>query len=157
MKFDFKITSSYGKRGPIFYHTNEIQVVSPTSMEYNKIFVYGSYETRVNGANTAIAYFNCSIRWLTAQDGWFGWYLTKHFSGNNCGIQARRWLNWLLNNTPNYCTQGNTRRPDGMIYKCTAVYKHGYPEDCIGQEKGTCEECKYWEQVPREDEPDFGF
>lgn len=98
-EFIFKVKEDYGYNGPIFYVTNEVQNPPP---DLNKVAMWGTYESRVNGPNTAYATFYYEIRWPMDPDQWFGFTLNKHFVGDNAGQKARRWLNYLLENSPDY-------------------------------------------------------
>lgn len=102
IQFQFEIGKDYGRKGPIFYYTNLIQLVGYSFPEYGEIYVWGTYEARNNGPKTGYAIFYRQVRWPTNPEQWFGFNLSKHFQGNNIGKQCRRWLNWMLNNCPNY-------------------------------------------------------
>ena len=102
MKFKFHKEMDYGRNGPIFYKTNEIHLEGYSEPKNNKVFVWAKYTMRVNGPKTAYAIFYRQIRWPTNPDQWLGFNLSKHFDGNNAGLKARRWINWLLNNCPMY-------------------------------------------------------
>ena len=43
------------------------------------------------------------------------------------------------------------------IFTCTADIKDGYPEDCIGQEQGSCKGCSHYKLVKVEDLPELPF
>ena len=101
-KFDFILETDYGNSRMKHYITDVIQKAEYKEQEYSKIFVWGNYTTRNNGPNTSCANFYKQYRWPSKEENWFGFHLLKHFKGNNTGLQARKWLNFLLNNTPDY-------------------------------------------------------
>jgi hypothetical protein len=102
--FLFSVSQDYGKRGPIFYSSNEIPLFLYGFDVHSKIYVWSKYTTRVNGPNTAYGEFYFQVRWPSNKKQWFGWHITKHFKGNNAGLQARGWLNYMLKKCPCYIT-----------------------------------------------------
>lgn len=105
MRFLFEVDKHYGKRGPIFYKSQEVPLRLYGFSEHSKIFVWAKYQMRVNGPKTSYGEFYFQVRWPSDPTQWFGWNITKHFNGNNAGLKARGWLNYLLNNCPCYVTK----------------------------------------------------
>jgi len=64
------------------------------------------------------------------------------YSKGDCDIEPCQW-----------CDERNKIITSLMEYRCTADLRNGYPEDCIGQEKGTCEGCNHWKLMPIHTEP----
>ena len=95
--FVWKKEADYGRRGPVFYSSSEVQVGYP----FQKEFVACDIQARVNGPNTAMATFYKMVRWPTDANRHFGHAIYRHFQGRDAGRQARAWCNFLLHNWPN--------------------------------------------------------
>jgi len=95
MKFSWTKGADYGRRGPIFYESNKIQI----GKSYQGKFIRANIETRVNGKGTAFAEIHLTIEWA-ANLKW-GWTIYRHFTNSKqAGNKARAWCNYLLNNPP---------------------------------------------------------
>ena len=89
----------YGKRGPIFYKTDEIKMGTPAFHYSNLPYLQGKYELRVNGVGTAYATITIMFKHSYPHHGFS---LSKHFDNSHAGQKARAWLNNMLNNCPDY-------------------------------------------------------
>ncbi len=68
------------------------------------------------------------------------------YSKGDCDIEPCQW-----------CDERNQLINSLMEYRCTADCREGYPDDCIGQDKGSCEGCNHWRLVPKQFEDELCF
>jgi hypothetical protein len=100
MKFKFEKTAEYGKKGPVFYETTPIPITLYGFHPNTKLFCKAYIENRVNGKETCYGQFFLIDKTFTNSD--FHKSLSKHFKGEKALFETKHWLNWLLNNCPNY-------------------------------------------------------
>jgi hypothetical protein len=121
MKFQFKVQMDYGKRGPIFYKTDEHYIELYGFAKGFGPTVFGKVTTRVNGPCTAYAIF--SMRYYHFTNYSFGHDISKHFKGSHASHSARAWLNYMLNHSPCYCQAIRRRRkeaPHARVRECNS-------------------------------------
>ena len=68
------------------------------------------------------------------------------YSKGDCDIEPCQW-----------CDEKHKILSALMEYSCDVDCREGYPNDCIGQEKGTCEGCPHWKLSPKRDSIELPF
>ena len=114
MKFAFTMDKNKRNGTGKYYITNMLNSKQiDMSTEEDMVF-WGTYSTYFKGPHTAFASFNIQFRWEEDSNSWFGFKLNKYITGYNSGQAARRWLNLMLRNSPNYIlfTTGRGDSPD---------------------------------------------
>jgi len=86
----------------LYYYTDLITSKDIGLANEDAMVFWGTYTTCFKGPYTAFASFNIQFRWGGDPDLWFGFKLNKLIEGYNSGQVARRWLNLMLKNSPNY-------------------------------------------------------